>query len=464
MARTVDQIKKSLIDSIDTSDPSLDSTKGPIADIMVTPLANELSRTEAETARVAQLYSIAFASAATSDEVTALANNFGITQGAGQAATGFGYFMRFTKPKVNETFEVVAGTLVGTQDLNFIFTVTTGATLDGANADSYYNPSRGTYEVLVGITATAPGPDYNLPALRINRILTTTNGFDSFENRVVTDGGTTAETQEQEVARIQTAFLGRDSGSVGGIDSQVRNYSPELVLDVSIIQPLNRKLFTRPVADPALDIYIIGESIKTANETFIASGGETSIQFSKKPVRSIESFLVNNASIPYQFVQDTSFDSGYSARATDYIAISAPLNPNDVVQFSYTYNALIYNMQTDMFSTRRLFETDILVRESKKVYVVIDMTVKYISSYDPYKLQNSILQEIISVVQPNQFITVLQPEVVKQLVRGNVAGIQSIIFNKFTTQLSSTQNVEVIEFEDNEESVVDSNSIVINLV
>jgi len=345
MAKTLEEVEESIVESVQTSDPSLDAAKGPIRDIMIQPVAPEITRIGEEAERISRLYSLEFAEVATQAEVNALSTNYGQAQGQGRPSTGFGFFMRFTRPAENETLTVPAGTLIATQEINFIYKVVETIQLDGINAESFFNPTRGTYEIQVEIQAVANGPDYDLPPLRIIRILTEIEGFTAFENRSETAGGLGFESKENQFKRVQTRLLGLDRGNVGGIASEVSDYSPELVKDVAVIQPKDRTLFKRPIDTPALDIYVIGEEIKSTNEEFAAIGGEEQFLLGRRPVQAVDVLTVNGAEVPFSVAIDTSVEYGTSTAANDRIILPTALNTGDIVKVSYSYNSLLYEMK-----------------------------------------------------------------------------------------------------------------------
>ena len=98
MARSVEQIQQSLQRSVETADPTIESRSGPVFNIMLQPVSNEVAKIETEQQRISALYSLQFQEVATEEETEALATNFGIQRAPGTKATSVVFFFRFTRP------------------------------------------------------------------------------------------------------------------------------------------------------------------------------------------------------------------------------------------------------------------------------------------------------------------------------------------------------------------------------
>jgi len=187
MARNVEEVQASIQNSVALADPTIETRSGPVFNIMLQPVANEVTRIEGEQERIAALYSLQFQEVATADETEALATNFGIQKGLGAKATATVFFVRFTRPI--EPAVVRRGTLVGNLDGTLQYIVQQDAVLDPDNADAFFNAARRTFEVAVNVEATSPGEAFNVPAFRINTLITPNADFDAVENRTGAEGG-----------------------------------------------------------------------------------------------------------------------------------------------------------------------------------------------------------------------------------------------------------------------------------
>ena len=78
MARSIEEVQLSMQQSLEAADPTIESRSGPVFNIMLQPVSNEVAKIEAEQERIGALYSLQFQNVATEAETTALATNFGI--------------------------------------------------------------------------------------------------------------------------------------------------------------------------------------------------------------------------------------------------------------------------------------------------------------------------------------------------------------------------------------------------
>ena len=237
MARSVEQIQQSMQQSVEGADPTIESRSGPVYNIMLQPVANEVARIEAEQDRINALYSLQFQEVATVDETNALATNFGIQRAPGTKASVVVFFFRFTRP--SEPAVVRRGSLVSNLDGTLQYIVQEDAVIDPSNAESFFNAARRTYEVAVNVEAVSPGEQYNIPSFRIQTLVTANSDFDGVESRSSATGGSEQETQSAEVARIRQRFAGLNTGSIDGVKFVAADSFPEYVNDVAVIQPSN---------------------------------------------------------------------------------------------------------------------------------------------------------------------------------------------------------------------------------
>ena len=69
MARTTDEVKQSIIEYVESIDPSVDYSKGPVHDSLVSPLSQELPRSETEAEDLRKFYSLEQLEVATDEEL-----------------------------------------------------------------------------------------------------------------------------------------------------------------------------------------------------------------------------------------------------------------------------------------------------------------------------------------------------------------------------------------------------------
>lgn len=454
MARTDDEIRASLIESLRAIDRSIDTVKGPVFDFLLQPVPTELQRTEADVERLQIMTTLQLGQVITSDEAAAMATAFSILLGGGRASkTRSQVFYTFTRP--TQDIVIDRGVLVGTEDQAFTFFVSAPATLPVATVDNFFNPLTRRYEILLKCEATAVGPEFDIAETRVSRLITPVDGIDGTTNIAAYTGGQLEPSLTQDIDRIRAKFAGSDPESGGGIRSDIRNYDPENVRDVSLVYPKNRDLFKRSTNRPAIDAYVLGDDVDTFTETTIAAGGETQIPIDARPVRSVTSVTVNGVGVAFSFVRDTTRETGFSPRSTDYVLLAGSLTAADVVVVAGTYNVLLFDMQSALFALDRPFDTDVLAREPREVGVAISLNATVVSSADPARVFTAIEAALFAAVEPTRFVDILQPEVIRQGIRDEVGGIADLIFTRFRRSSGGVLEVDSIDLALNEHSFVD---------
>lgn len=465
MAKTESQISAELSQSITSSDATLDVTQGPIPDLFIRPQAGQLAAASAEAESLRQLFSLDFAESATDQEIQQALANFGSTPGGGTPSSHIQHFMRFARPTTDVV--IPAGTLVSNKDGTLVYSVVTGGTISASSPSTFYNPTRRTYEIGLLVTATGVGAQYELPPLRVNLILTPVRGIDLTENRVQSTGGLDSESPELQTERLKKALRGRNLGGPGGLKTLIQDALPEVVTDVSIVQPTQTE-FNRMVDGPALDIYVLGTSAQEVTETFTATSGQTIFPLANVPVLSLDSVTVNGTSglVTPSLVQDKSLETGYSLRASDNLVVSPPLTTGDIVVVTYTYNKAPVNANSTVFGggDSFLFKTDILLRSPFQVPPVISGEVRILPSYSVTEVETALLAYLATVFNFTVFTERVIPLDIIQQVRLNVAGVQSFRLTEFRRSTGSLSDVEVLAYGANEISVFDETLINVKVV
>jgi hypothetical protein len=465
MARSVEDVTTSIQTSVETADPTIESRSGPVFNIMLQPVANEVARIEAEQERIGALYSLQFQNVATVEETEALATNFGIQRAPGAKATAVVFFFRFTRPQ--DPAVVRRGSLISNLDGTLQYIVQEDAIIDPDNADAFFNAARRTYEVSVNVEAVSPGARFNVPAFRIQTLVTPNTDFDGVENRAPADGGSEEETQAEEVTRIRERFAGLNTGAVDGIKFVAANSFPEFIRDVAVIQP-SSTLFQRSPTSPALDIYIAGSNTESVRQNYVALGGETQIEIASPPAIPSSLVLSINGTIDStaQLVSDTGVLKG-SVRATDIVLLQNPLVGGDVVTFAYTFNRLVLDVQNEYEPTNigdsLLFGTDILVYEARLAPITVQMSIRVASSFDVPRTTDQVQNVVIDFVERNEFGLTLFPEQLRETILTTVQGVTSLDLSQFRRTDKSLRDVEIIELDENEISEIDDATFQLNV-
>lgn len=456
MAKSAEEIKKELEDSVLQSNNTLDISQGPIPDVMIKPQSGQLANASTDAESLRQLFTLQFEASATDEEIKNALANYGSTPGAGKKATHIQHFLRFTKPVID--ISVPSGTLVSNSGGDMVYRVVNGGTIVAASANLFFNSTRKAYELGLLVEAVGIGEKYNIPANRVISLMTPVSGIDSTENRAKSEGGLEVESRDSQTARLKNSLLGINLGAPGGLKDLITNEMPENVSDVAIIQPFERE-FYRETTGPALDIYVIGTSLDIYTQSYVAAGGETLLPLTKKPATEIYSLTVNSVSVSYSLIVDASLETGYSLQSNDVVMLDTPLVAFDVVNIEYGYNKLLENVNNTVFSSGDgfLFNTDILIRSPFKIAPVLVGEIQALPSYSVTEVEQNTLTYFTKLFNFTVFTEILYPEVVRQNVLTQVSGVQSFKLREFRRSSGSFSLVEPLRYARNEVSTFSVN-------
>jgi len=455
MARSQSTIEASMKDKINQIDPSTDTTKGPVPDLFVTPVAGVSSEQEAEVEHLDKLVSYQFDDVATDEESEAMARSHGIGVDTGKAATANQRFLKYSRPRTGESIQVGLGEIVSTEDMKLQYRVILASDiLTSDNADYYYDATVRAYVIIAKIQALGSGTEYNVPKYRITRMVTIVDGIDATQNWEILDDGKDKTTASGVLGRTQTKITGISTGSSGGLESEILEYDTTYIKGVSLVYPSDYSIFFRNVGRPAIDAYVIGERLNINTYAYTYTGGDPispptyiDVILDKQPMISIISVKRNGADTSeYTFIPDESLAYKNSARASDKIRVAVYSN-NDVIEVQYYYNRLISDMQTDLFSKKRLFDTDILARTPNFVGLSVVVTGASLSRDDVDNKIEEVKSYLLTACNPEVFTSYLIPDTLRTGILSEVGGLSSLYFTVFTSIENSLLEVEVVEFD-----------------
>lgn len=450
MARSPEQIEKDLAESINSSDPSWDTVQGPVRELFTLPMSGVIADTEQTAEDLRLLFSLNFEKTASEDEIRNALSNYGSTPGIGTRSSHVQHFIRYTRPRENITIPL--GTLVSNATGTLVYRTTQEVVMLQAQADSYYNATRRVYEIPATVEAQGVGPEYELPAFRINTLLSQVNGIDTTENRAKSSKGLPSETTAQQTERLKEILLGLNINTQGGIRKRILDVFPSQVSMVQVVTPTDPE-FQRTQFRPSIDVYVRGETSNIATETIVAIAGQTEIFPNRQPLIAINSVTINGiAAVDYTLVKDESRETRGSLSAMDLILLSIPLNTGDQVEISYTYNKLLGDVQQLVFndSSESIFKTDYLVRSYLTVKPFISLELKVLSSYSFSEVSTNVRNRIAEILDAVVYRQRLTPVEMRDDILNNVSGIQSLKIARFRRDTGSLANIEVIVLRSNE--------------
>jgi len=449
MARSTNTIEKSIADSIESINPSVDTSRGPIPEIFIIPQAAQLRGAELLLDNLSHLYSLRYILTRDITSLQLYGENHGIRQDPGTPARGNCTFFTYSRLREGETTVIPAGTVVTTTDSSVAFQTRRTAYIYGDRVDTYYNSTTRRYEILIPVEGLGTGEEFEVPAYRIRNLRNSIDGIDGVENRTRISGSIEAETNASFGKRIQNKFNGTALGSGSGLQQLVENYDPSRVEDVALVFSTDETLFKRWTRRPAWDVYVIGEDAEEETDTFTGTGSVDEFQLQNVPVISISEVLVNNIPVAYTLEKDTTNQTSDSSSAEDKLKLLAPPASGDEITCTYEYDKLMPDVQTYIDTAGRdLYEADILVRKAIDVPLSVTIEIQVLSSFDTTQAISDTFSVASAYLNPLSYVedNVFYPEDLRNNIAGSVGGLSQVIITEFRRKESSTLLYDAIEF------------------
>lgn len=420
MARQTKEVINSLKNNVAEQDESIDATKGPIYNFMISPVAPEISANEQMSERLERLLSLDIVSAEDSDvDITAFGNNFKVARGGGKKEQHLQTFYLYNKP--TETISIPTGTLVSTENGTYVYKVIEGRSFYQENSETYFNSNTNRYELNLLVEAVDFGSEYNLPKGRVSKLVSSdikVDGTVSATSSLVL--GTEEEDNLSYMKKVEQKFEGINSGTLSGIAYQVNNLIG--ISDVTFAKP-GDDIFSRKVKRAALDIYVNGTSLscKILTKTIVEETDK--IYFDEAPVVSVDYVLVNQEETEYILNIDNSNDFGGSTKAKDYIAFPNKLEAGSYVEIKYYINQDVVSA-SELFEENDLYDTDFLFRKPKSVMLNLEVAIK-VNTVNKSSAQSQALDALANYPKYTMG-EILYPSNIEPLMRTSVPNVVAV--------------------------------------
>lgn len=454
--RDLDAFLTDLIAAVRNIDPSLDIQKGPLA-VLMYAFASEGSRMEAFAAYLGSLYQLSDPTLILDEDMFELALNFGKDPNVARTSQVTVWFHRNTRPVAGEIYTVSVGTIVSTDDGRFNFTVVDGNEMNGDIADVYFNSTTGRYEVSAICEAVAAGTDYDLPPSTINTIQTVQDDFDGVTNRDYAVQGEDPPDKYGVRDIIWNAMQGTNQDTAGQIENIVTDISPSGVDDYSLVSSTDFDFYQRlgnTSGKLGYDVYMITDVTRETFDRGVADGGETFLEFEKKPVLSVVYVAVDGTRVPFSLDRDTSPVWRGSPQANDRVELASALQPGQSWEVRYLYYDVVYDVNQAMQNRIKVFSSDTLARiaDAIDVYVAGEAGVYSTSN------REEVIEDIRSFTQGylrnpdnpsiayQQFVTYLDPADYQRAVESNVDGVQNFRLTRFARLDGAVLDIEALSF------------------
>ena len=461
MAIDQNTVTVQLQQSLQAIQPDVDTQKGPLKRLFIDPHATVIVNERTQIDRLVNLFTLQRVDSILTSEQDAQVSAFsGMGRFQGRKAHGFATFWTRSTPIGNVTINI--GVQISDSTASLIYQVTQQVVIPTASIPQFYNPLTQRYEFLVPIEAVTIGADYEVSNGRITRILSPVDGIDGVINNSDITDGLGVEANDSLDARFRKRLEGQSLGTKGGLISEIVNIPG--VRDVAIVTPADYDLFSRRTDKPALDLYVFGDVETTDSASFTVTSGK---QFTlpSHVITSILSVTLDGEPVAdYAFIKDTSVLSG-SVDEVDIIELRAQPDVGSVVVVKFTYNSLLETVQAraDNFGDFAYFGVDTLVYAA----VAVPMTVAYnftmLSSFDKASIMQALQNETLSYMNPQNFVSVMQPEAFIANLQKNVPSAIQIDLLTFTTKNSSTVPIQTVQFTKVQYPVLSQIDMIINL-
>ena len=454
MARSEEEIIKSLKSDVKSQDYSVDVEKGPLFNFMIKPIGVTISDNEANIERMERLLSLDITSVSeASTEISAFGNNFKVPRGGGKKEQHLQTFYLYSKPTT--TIEIPTGSLVGTSNKTYVYKVLEGRSFYPESSTTYFNSTTNRYELNIMVEAVDYGSSYNLPKGRVNTIVSTlsVDGTVSATDSLVE--GSDEETDLEYMAKTEKRFEGLNSGTASGIQYTINT---ELgISDVLVTKP-GDDTFTRKVKRAALDVYVNGTNTSCKVQTITLTEETDKIYFENSPVTSVDYVTVDSESVDFTFEEDTSTDYGGSTKSSDYVSFASKLPIGSYIEIKYYINNDVVSAN-DIFNELDLYESDVLVRKPRKVYLNLEVVIKT-NTVNKKDVQDQALNAVASY--PSYTMgEVLYPSNIESLMRINVPNVVSVYVVKHNID-GQTFDIGTVALKANE--IIDVSNAVINVI
>jgi len=438
--------------------PTLDTQKGPIATVYWS-VASETSKTEIQCAYLQSLYQLDNTNLIDDADIDKLARNFGQEPSRARASSGTVWFYRNSRPEPGLIYWVYPGTIAATVDNRYNFTTTSTASMNGDNADAYYNSTTRRYEIPVAVEAVAAGTDYDLPPSTITNIVTQQEDWDGCTNTEYMKRGADPVDKFQIRDILYGKMQGLDQTVEGSLAALVSDTDPYAYDALQIIPSSDLTNFVRHayLTDKmGTDVYIITDSVDSTTQSGVANGGETEIILLNAPLYAINYCLVDGTAVPFSSSYDTNPALLGSSRSTDKITFPVALQPAQTYEIRYQYYDLIFSVNQKVIGRERQFGTDVLYRRANPIPVWIEGQVTTFS-YENKSVVIAYLGEFAASYLKNpgnpngaskqNFLLRLDPYDFQTKVEQYVNGVSQFRLTKFVRQDNYTQDIEYIVFD-----------------
>ena len=396
---TREEIIARLKKAIQDYDSNMDVDYGPVKDLVIDPISEELRLVNDNIYHVHRIQSLLNSTEMDDEELDRLAYNWQIVRKGGTQSTGTVWFQCSSPPLLD--MEIPLNTVTSTSNnTNPIKFVTTEVKVFRASyAASYKNVAEDVYELAVPVRALNPGLNTNVAAGSISVLSSNVSYFTNVVNKEVTAGGTDSETNAQLTQRLLMALMGIERATVQGLELWFEEQDG--VIDASVIDAQD-PLMTRSESG-AVDVAIIGTDYVETQQVEVFN--RLSIILEKQPVKSVISIISSikeyKEGVEWVFVQDTTSDYAKSTRALSKIewrSIDTLPAMGESVTITYQYDKKVEDLQELVEEDDNRFLADVLVKSADQIFIEVALRIKVYSNFSQPNIRQSVKDVIYGFI------------------------------------------------------------------
>lgn len=402
MAKTQEEIKNSLVQSILTNLPSADVSDGSvIRDTSVDPQAIELSNLYEAIDEVSLLQKwFENAELISEEDLDYIGNQLGLAREQAKVSSGKITFIANEAPTTNLIIgntDGSGGIQVSTYNLDdgskidFVTTATVVLRADAVPS------SRGVYEVEAPIESVSAGLSTNVGVGNIAVLPTPVSGISAVYNYVATTGGKDKQSNREYADAILTKVQSTTTFSLGTIETLIKSNFD----GVDKIKVINSQTSSDVKSGWAV-AYIKNETVDIFTDT-IPYTGVYSYALSKRPVKKINSVICTTKEekrllefgLDYTLTkyEDFYLNSMSEYASVDFLSLGKKPDLGTTFEVKYSYSQFCQDVQNflDTQFTSWAFFPNILVKVATPVLVDVQMTIQLETQYKTTDVQNRII-------------------------------------------------------------------------
>lgn len=397
------ELIQKLVDAIRARDPAIETSFGPVKDIVIDPVSLVARDLYIQLKTVSDSLFLKNAETMSEEDLDNTGESWGIVRGGATSSTCSVFFRTPNKPALDIVIPsgIPVSTISTPADPNPVSFVTTkSVTFPAANAASFFDVASGNYEIEVPVKAVQPGISGRVAAGTIRTLQRQVPGFQLIINKAPAIGGRDIESNADYARRIRTVLLGTEKATSTGLARFA--LSDQRVTDAIVVEAGDSLMKRAESVSSAVDVYILGDDVATISQLQAPFDG-SDFYFTNEPLVFPNPIIqITTTSPTGTLVEGTDYflmrdpiTSG-STQARNFIrwnrsSVNLPAVGTGSVTVQYSYDNLIRDLQASLLQPGNDILANVLFFRSTAVPIALTVTVKYQPGFNPSDIQTSII-------------------------------------------------------------------------